>query len=277
MANSSDPTTIIRWAGSKRRLLPRLRLFWNNGFSKYIEPFAGSAALFFVIQPKRAVLGDLNPELLNGLHWLGIRPGFLHESLTSLPQSRGMFLKLRRQQPESLSSFHRAVRFFYLNRFCFNGLYRTNDAGAFNVPYSPTGTGGFPSRERFGECGRLLRQADLRLGDFQETVVQSVRRGDFVYLDPPFAVANRRLFRQYGPSTFGINDLDRLAETLAIIDKRGATFVLSYAYSPEAKFRLSGWRSRRVYVQRNVAGFATNRRKSVELIISNCRKWPALL
>jgi DNA adenine methylase len=112
--------------------------------------------------------------------------------------------------------------------------------------------------------------------DFQSTIEQTVRAGDLVYLDPPFAVSNRRLFHQYGPDTFGLNDLERLRTALHLIDSRGATFVLSYADSPEARRYLADWRSKRLFVQRNVAGFGAHRRRSVELIVSNIRDWPGI-
>jgi DNA adenine methylase len=185
-----------------------------------------------------------------------------------------MYLSLRATDPTPLPRFDRAVRFFYLNRFCFNGLYRTNRSGGFNVPYAATRTGGFPPVERFAECGRLLQRAKISHGDFEDTIRRHVGKDDFVYLDPPFAVSNRRLFRQYGPDTFGLDDLDRLRSALRLIDKRGATFVLSYADSPEARKYLSAWPYRRVFVQRNVAGFSADRRRSVELIASNVKVWP---
>lgn len=268
--------SIIRWAGSKRRLLPQLSAFWSTRFTRYVEPFVGSAALFFVLRPSRAVLGDLNPELINALAFLARHPKRVHDTLTFLPKGKRFYQDLRSMEPSGLPQFDRAVRFFYLNRYCFNGLYRTNRAGAFNVPYSAEGTGAFPSLARFRESALLLRRAEVIHSDFQTTVERVVQAGDFVYLDPPFAVSNRRLFHQYGPDTFGLKDLERLRTVLTLIDRRGATFVLSYADSPEARRYLSDWRSKRHFVQRNVAGFGDDRRRSVELIVSNIRDWPDL-
>ena len=92
---------------------------------------------------------------------------------------------------------------------------------------------------------------------------------DLVYLDPPYAVGNRRIFRQYGPMSFGLNDLSRLAASLESLDRKGATFVVSYAVCPEALSIFSCWHIRRVFTQRNISGFAKHRRKAAELMISN--------
>jgi DNA adenine methylase len=261
--------SVIRWAGSKRRLLPRLAQYWSEDCTRYVEPFVGSAALFFLLRPGSAILGDINGELVNALAQLSRHPKRLHSSLVALPRSRRLYEDYRRQSPMGLSRFDRAVRFFYLNRYCFNGLYRTNTQGRFNVPYAPARSGRFPPIERFVECGRLLRRASLREVDFEELIRAEVGRADFVYLDPPYAVANRRLFRQYGPDTFGLQDIDRLGSILQHIDSVGARFVLSYADSVEARRLFGKWYYRRVRVQRNVAGFAASRRGSVEVLISN--------
>lgn len=269
MASIPVSGSVIRWAGSKRRLLPRLAEYWSEGCKRYVEPFVGSAALFFLLRPSSAVLGDINGELVNALEQLSRHPKRLHSSLIALPRSRRTYQAYRKQAPTGMPRLDRAVRFFYLNRYCFNGLYRTNTQGQFNVPYAPARSGRFPSVERFVDCGRLLRRATLREGDFEELIRAEVAKADFVYLDPPYAVANRRLFRQYGPDTFGLQDIDRLGSVLNHIHSVGATFVLSYADSVEARRLFGEWHYRRVRVQRNVAGFASGRRGSVEVLISN--------
>jgi DNA adenine methylase len=117
-------------------------------------------------------------------------------------------------------------------------------------------------------AGRL-RRARLYSGDFEQLLQAEAKRGDFVYLDPPFAVANRRVFRQYGPQEFGLGDLDRLASLLETLDGRGVRFVVSYAYCREALQKLSGWSRRKVLTNRNIGGFVTRRRRAAELIVSN--------
>jgi DNA adenine methylase len=272
MKESRDPGQVrpfLRWAGSKRKLLPTLVPYWGQGFGRYVEPFAGSAALFFALEPASAVLGDINRDLIQTLTVVRDNPEGMYQQVRAYPLGKRSYNALRALQPNSLTPIERAARFLFLNRFCFNGLYRTNEDGHFNVPYSPHGTGSLPSREQLLIAAALLRRAELRSGDFETMLRETVSAGDFVYLDPPYAVSNRRVFCQYGPHSFGLGDLLRLSDTLEEIERRGAHFVLSYADCAEARNAFSGWKIRRVFTQRNISGFAKHRRRAAELIVSN--------
>jgi DNA adenine methylase len=167
-----------------------------------------------------------------------------------------------------MASLDRAARFIYLNRHCFNGLYRTNKNGQFNVPFSAARPGRLPTWEELWEASRALKVADLKEADFGK-ILTKVKKGDFVYLDPPYAVDNRIIFNQYGPQTFGLEDIERLRECLTEIHQKGAHFVLSYAFCREARAAFDKWHMRKVFTQRNISGFAKHRRRAAELIISN--------
>ncbi len=260
---------ILRWAGSKRQLVPKLLPFWGDGYERYIEPFAGSAALFFALQPRKALLNDINQELVFALKQLRRSPDAVYDELQKYSPDRSSYYRLRGLLPESLGSVERAARFVFLNRFCFNGLYRTNLAGRFNVPFASFGTGALPAREHFLVAAKFLRRARLKCEDFEKVILEHVRSGDFVYLDPPYAVANRRVFRQYDPRTFGTEDMKRLGRVLSEIHKRGAHFVVSYAYCREALDTLRAWRTCRVYAHRNISGFARHRGLATEVLATN--------
>jgi DNA adenine methylase len=260
--------SFLRWAGSKRQLVPDLARFWNDSFKRYVEPFMGSACLFFALRPNRAMLGDINRELVETFKIVRSNPRELAAQLDRLPQGENAFYDLRRQSPEALSSIDAAARFIFLNRYCFNGLFRTNREGQFNVPYGPTRSGHLPGERELIAAATLLRRASLKCSDF-EAMLLNVQKDDFVYLDPPFAISNRRMFRQYGPSTFGLRDLDRLENALIRMDRRGAGFVVSYACCKEARLAFSRWPMRKVFVRRNIAGFTHCRRRAAELLISN--------
>jgi DNA adenine methylase len=266
---STTVQPFLRWAGSKRKLLPKLIPYWGRGHERYVEPFAGSSALFFAIQPKRALLSDMNPDLIQALKTIRRDPSAVYEQARKEPVDPRNFYRLRALDPSLLTPIERAARFLFLNRFCFNGLYRTDSKGRFNVPFAGQKTGALPSWEQFSTAAKLLKHSTVKCGDFEIVLRLSVRAGDFVYLDPPYAVGNRRIFRQYGAHTFGINDLHRLRAVLQMIEKRGAHFVLSYAYCREAKEAFGGWSSRRVYTHRNISGFARHRRRAAELIVTN--------
>jgi DNA adenine methylase len=161
-----------------------------------------------------------------------------------------------------------AARFLYLNQHCFNGIYRTNKNGNFNVPYSLPKTKRRIDTDRFFVAAALLNRVTLLAGDFESTL-RRVERGDFVYLDPPYAVDDRRIFAEYHPDTFQTTDLKRLKLCLESINEKGASFVISYADSREARAALAPWRPKRVRTRRHIAGFADNRRTAFELIASN--------
>lgn len=258
----------LRWAGSKRQHVPMLKAFWNDSYRRYVEPFAGSAALFFAIRPRRALLGDLNEDLVQTFKAVAADPRAVSEALHRLEPGRSNYYLVRSLPPSSLGPAERAARFIYLNRFCFNGLFRTNPRGEFNVPYGAPKTTNVPTAEHLFACGVLLRRASISHADFRETLAR-VRSGDFVYLDPPYAVSNRRVFVQYGSSVFSAKDLRELGVLLAGMARRGATFLLSYADCREAREALGRWPSKRVPVRRNVAGFSGARRTQYELFFSN--------
>jgi DNA adenine methylase len=124
----------LRWAGSKRKQLVRLSAFWSNNHSAYVEPFAGSACLFFALSPKAAVLGDANAELIELFTMVRDSPNRLYNRLVHIPRDLETYYRWRARDPHSLDAETRALRFLYLNRNCFNGIYRTNASGQFNVP-----------------------------------------------------------------------------------------------------------------------------------------------
>jgi DNA adenine methylase len=258
----------LRWAGSKRQLVSRLRAYYPEDAPRYIEPFAGSSCLFFALRPNRAVLGDANRELISTYREVKYRPDAVAAGLQGLRRSKRRYLDLREDDPRSLTPSNRAVRFIYLNRYCFNGLYRTNTKGQFNVPFGGKGTGRLPSRESLRACSRVLKVARLVGGDFQQTI-KHAEEGDFVYMDPPFLTETRRVFREYTKATFSRNDLTRLRKCMEELHRGGVRFLVSYAECDEAHYLGRGFSTERVRVRRNIAGFLDRRKASSEILISN--------
>lgn len=259
----------LRWAGSKRKLVPYLSTYWDNSFDRYIEPFMGSAVLYYELDPNKAILSDINKELIQTFTEIKNNPEKVHETLSELKPNKENYYSIRATDPESLNPVEQAARFIFLNRFCFNGLYRTNQKGKFNVPFSPSGTGNIPSIEQLKLASKKLANTELISEDFEGVLTRHVKAGDFVYLDPPYATNSKRVFREYGPDSFCVDDLDRLKQTLSSIEQRGAHFVLSYGSCPEALDKFSHWKSETVNVQRNISGFVKGRRKSEELVFTN--------
>lgn len=265
---SSDCQPFLRWAGSKRKLVPELRRYWPSDGSRYVEPFVGSACLFFALAPSNALLGDINRELIDTYLEVKHRPERLANALSPMRRSKRAYLTLRETEAATLDATARAARFVYLNRYCFNGLYRTNQHGKFNVPYGATGTGSLPSSEQLLRCSRALKGARLKRCDF-DRLLGEVGTGDFVYLDPPFRVSERRVFNEYQAEAFSNRDVRRLRQTVERLDRSGARFLLSYADCEEARYLQRGFLARRVSVRRNIAGFVGKRTVSEEVLISN--------
>lgn len=258
----------IRWAGSKRQTLPRLRELWGKGYSRYIEPFAGSASLFFDLQPRSAVLGDLNCELITTFRAIRRDVELVLQCLRRLPQGSSAYYRVRSRDPLALSPCELAARFLYLNHFCFNGLYRTNMNGRFNVPFAPPKGGAGIDESLIRGAAAALGGIKLLNADFEETL-SYVRAGDFVFLDPPYAVDRRRVFREYLPGSFAGTDLPRLERALEHVDSQGASFAITYADSLESRKLLKKWRRSRLWVRRNIAGFASDRRGYYEMLATN--------
>lgn len=262
------PKPFLRWAGSKRKQIPRLREFWSADYDRYVEPFAGSACLFFSLCPRKALLADKNENLIETFELVRDNPSKVFDRVIAIPRTKKRYYVERARNPSKLTPLQRAARFIYLNRNCFNGIYRTNRSGDFNVPFATSRAGAFVTREEFIEASKSLQCATLRAWDFG-TTLRYVRDGDFVYLDPPYAVQSRRVFREYGERPFCSNDLSRLGKHLVRINDRNAAFLVSYADCQESRTLAENWISYRMRVRRHVAGFTGARKAAYELLITN--------
>lgn len=260
--------SFLRWAGSKQQLIPKLSKYWAADCTRYIEPFVGSASLFFNLSPASAVLGDVNAELMATYQQVKSNLPAVLAELGKMNKSKEDYIRLRATKPFTLKPEQRAARLIYLNRFCFNGLYRTNRTGEFNVPYSGDRTGEIPTAELLRKCSFCLQSAELVTGSFEITL-EMARPGDFVYMDPPFSVVARRVFNEYDASVFNRRQLSILRDWILQLNNKGIRFLVSYADSEEGNLLSKGFYVNIVRVRRNIAGFVANRRQTNELLISN--------
>ena len=231
----------LRWAGGKRWLAPRLApILASRSAGIYFEPFLGAAALFFELAPSRAVLTDINTELMNSYRVVKKSPALVAEMLRSLPVNSETYYRIRQDTPDD--SLCRAVRFIYLNRTCYGGLHRTNREGCFNTPYG----GGSRTPEPLWRDGILLdaarllgrRGVKLGAGDFEKSL-DSAGRGDVVYCDPIYTTQLREQFDRYNSQLFGWDEQIRLSAAAHRAAARGALVVISNAYSNDIR-RLYG-------------------------------------
>lgn len=245
--------------------MPKIKALTPQSFGRYLEPFAGSACVFLALHPDKAVLGDINDELIRTYRTVRAAPRDVARALADFPRDHDLYRFLRAIPPATLDSRTRAARFLYLNRHSFNGVYRTNREGQFNVPMG-TKTGSVPTESELVAFSRRLQRVELVAGDF-EVILRLAGRQDFIYLDPPYVDPNRRFRGEYGYNTFTVADEDRLCVGLDMADRAGAKILLSYNRQIAKAF--PAWKITRVVVQRSVAGFTERRRSVHEVLITN--------
>lgn len=217
----------LKWAGGKRRLCGAIQEFLPAKFNRYFEPFLGGAAMFFHLAPRRALLSDINEELTNAYVQVRDNLPLLIKGLSALRVNKHTYLHVRSYVPRS--DAERAVRFIYLNKTAFNGLYRVNRAGGFNVPFA-----GNQGRRVFDDAellnaSTMLRRCKIIARDF-ESAFSEVQRGDLIYCDPPYTVRhNNNGFIRYNESLFSWDDQKRLAAAATEASRRGAYVLVSNA------------------------------------------------
>lgn len=220
----------LKWPGGKRWLWPILRKYLPTSFRCYFEPFLGGGAIFWALNPKRAILSDVNDELTNTYFQIRDNLNLVLSGLQQLRISKSCFARIRTL--DSGDPIQRAIRFIYLNRTAFNGLYRVNRDGCFNVPFGcKPGTKIYETRI-FEAASWSLQGAELISGDFDE-VLQDARSNDLIYCDPPYTVRHdNNGFLRYNERIFSWGDQERLARTAEKLRRRGAHVVVSNGHSP---------------------------------------------
>jgi len=261
------PPPFLKWAGGKRWLVPLLADILPSRFHRYFEPFLGSGAVFFHLRPDAAVLSDLNAELIHTYRcvradWMVIL------SLLEKHQrqhSPSYYYRMRRLMPTD--PFERAARFIYLNRTCWNGLYRVNLRGEFNVPIGTKMSVILPADD-FESAAEALRHAKLLDCDFEE-IIQLAGKGDFVYVDPPYTVNHKfNGFLKYNENLFQWQDQIRLRDCLLRSKCRGAKILVSNADHASVR-RLYRGMGELISLARNsvIAGDSSCRGRRRELVI----------
>lgn len=226
----------LRWAGGKRQLLPELlEAVKKIKFTTYREPFLGAGTLFFALQPESAVLSDANSHLV--MCYKKIREChacvWRHLTQHSRKNSESHYYKVRDEYNDTReASFAQAARFIYLNKTCFNGIFRVNQNDEFNVPYGWKVPPCLPSIEQLSRVSRALKRSVIKSASYK-TALSKVGSGDFIYLDPPYPPLNdTAYFTHYTSERFGLGDQLNLATLFGELDKLGCTLLMSNANTP---------------------------------------------
>jgi DNA adenine methylase len=237
------PAPFLKWAGGKRQLLPKILALAPARIETYYEPFIGGGAVFFALAAQRrfsrAVLGDANPELVNCYETIRDDVAGVISELQKHRNTPAAYYRVRARDPERLSKAARAARVIYLNRCGYNGLYRVNSDGRFNVPFGRYLRPNICDVPRLEAASRALQGAEIVCGDFREVIERErPRQDDFVYLDPPYVPISRTAsFTAYAQRAFGPGDQRRLADVLASLSRDRVPAVLSNSYC-QATLRL---------------------------------------
>lgn len=279
---------IVKWAGGKARLVERLLALMPSGtFDTYAEPFCGGAAMFFALgnesrrRFRRAILSDKNEELIALYRAIQCDVGRLVDRLATYsdrhlsldPEGRrAHYYEVRETSTRGMSDVERGARLIFLNKTCFNGLFRVNASGQFNVPFGRYRSPRILDAETLAAAHRVLQGVELRLADFAE-ITEDLSRGDFVYFDPPYVPLSKTAnFTAYAASRFDEHEQRRLADTLEHLRVRGVRAMLSNTCSGVTR-ELYGRNKRlamtTISVPRSINSDPTKRGDVDELVVMN--------
>lgn len=262
----------LKWPGGKRWLAKKYKEYFPQEYNMYIEPFLGSGAVFFSLQPKEAILSDINRELINLYVIMRDNPKELKGQLVYHQErhTKEYYYKIR--DVMLTDNLKRAGRLLYLNRACYNGMYRVNKQGKFNVPVGTKSNFTYDI-DQFDQYANCLKHAALICGDFYE-IINKAKKNDFIFADPPYATSGKANFTKYNDELFVWQDQLRLHEALVNAKARGVKIVLTNVYCKEIieMYKNDGFYVHILQRSSNIAGQADKRGKVKELMITSNRK-----
>ena len=271
----------VKWAGGKRQIMEELKKCVPNEFNAYYEPFVGGGALFFELAPKKAFLNDYNKELINVFECIKEDDKFEkmikelnhHETL----HSEEHYYEVRnidrnKKKYDRLADYKKAARTIYLNKACFNGLYRVNSNNEFNVPFGKKAKVNTYEDQNLGIIHGILNLNDIELSsvDFEEAV-KNAKKGDFVYFDPPYD-SDTATFNSYTEDGFGKEEQVRLSEVFKRLDKKGCLVMLSNHNTKLINELYKDFNINVIHAKRNINSDGKKRGKVEEVIITNYKK-----
>ena len=267
-ANARHVAPVLKWAGGKTQLLPVLLPKIPPHFDTYIEPFFGGGALFFAIRPTNAIISDSNPELINLYRQIAIDVEGVIEALGEYKNEESLFYKVRAQDFRELDPTTAAARTIYLNRTCYNGLYRLNKKGHFNVPFGRYVNPTICHPEALRSASEALRTARLLDADYREVLHQYAQPGDFVYLDPPYLPTGKYSdFKRYTAAQFYEEDHRDLADDVRYLDGLGCHVLLTNSNHPLVYDLYDGFNIQVVRTKRNINSKGDSR-TGTDIIVS---------
>jgi DNA adenine methylase len=276
---SKKPKPFVKWVGGKRQLLAQFRKLnlyppelFDIKTGRYFEPFVGGGAGFFDLLPEKGFLSDLNKELVTTYNVIKNNVDELIASLKKHKTNKEYFLKIRAQDPNKLCDLDVASRFIFLNRTCFNGMYRVNSKGGFNVPYGKYTNPLICDEDNLKKVSKVLQGIEIKHQDYKD-VLKKAKKGDFVYFDPPYyPVSKTASFTSYTSESFLDKEQIELRDTVLELHKRGCYVMLSNSDTPFINKIYSGYkgiRINKVEAGRAINSKGSGRGKITEVLITN--------
>ena len=277
-----NPKPFVKWAGGKGRLLSQLEPYFPKDYSRYYEPFLGGGAVFFHLKPEKSTLNDANEELMNLYVQVKDNVNALMEAIDfhePHKTDKDYFYEVRALDVNELSDVEKAARLMFLNRTCFNGLYRVDSKGRFNVPFGRSSSGNPPelyNPDRLRACSLTLQRTKLLNNDYNN-ILRRARKGDFVYIDPPYHAPNKA--SMYSANGFSDEAQDKVARFFMKLCDRGAKVLMNnsttlellkedYSYIGEL-FEADDYYRGVLGSQWSIGARAEWRRKKGEFVVSN--------
>ena len=265
------PKPFLKWVGGKRQLISEILQRSPNSFNNYFEPFLGGGAVFFSISHSRAIIGDINEELINSYKTIKSDVRELIKLLKryKILHNKDFFYKIRNVNPKNISRVERVARLIYLNKTCFNGLYRVNSKGEFNVPFGSYKNPLICDEENLIAVHHKLKKTKIIHANYS-TITKTTSKNDFVYFDPPYEpVSSSSNFVNYSKNGFTQENQRELSELYSELTKRGVYCMLSNSSAPLIWDLYREYNINKVKAARTVNSKANGRGKIEELIITN--------
>lgn len=277
MAESKLVVPFLKWVGGKRKLIPEIKKMLPGGLSKYTyyEPFVGGGALLFDLQPTQAVINDSNEELINVYTVIRDHPKELIDELKKHKNTPEYFYEIRSidRKPifNNISNIERASRIIYLNKTCYNGLYRVNNSGKFNSPFGKYKNPNIVNESVIKAVSNYLNNAQVEILNVDyEVPLRNVSKNAFVYLDPPYhPISKSSNFTGYVRGGWGEKDQLRLRDICNNLNKKGVKFLLSNSSSDFIKEIYDEYNIHTVRASRSINSDSSKRGKVDELLIRN--------
>lgn len=275
------PHPFLKWAGGKRQLIPKMKQYLPTKFNNYIEPFVGGGAMFFflfrskLLNDKRVVVTDINEDLINCYNVVKNNVMELIKSLKKHKNEKNYFYRTREKDRNpaiynNMTVIEKASRIIYLNRCCYNGLYRVNSKGYFNVPFGKYKNPNFCDEENLISVNRALKTVETLVSSFEKCLGYA-KKGDFVYFDPPyFPISETSSFTSYTKESFGKEAQVSLCDVFKELDKIGCKLVLSNSDSVYIRDLYKDYKIVELLAKRAINCDGKKRGEIKELLITNC-------